>query len=164
MKNIINIVVFNLLWCVSVFGAFYEYYYAGVLALLVSLIINSALGLIKNYLTYGFLAIIGIAAEILFYNISGSYSFIASGPALFGYPIWMMVLWLGFASLFDASLSWVKTSCAFPLGFVSGPVAYIAAEQIGVLTLSNYSSAVLLIAFFWGSVFSVQVYLNKALK
>jgi hypothetical protein len=50
-------------------------------------------------------------------------------------PLWMVVLWPCFASLFDDLLRWVPTrpAIAVVLGLIGGPLAYVGGDALGAL-------------------------------
>jgi hypothetical protein len=64
-------------------------------------------------------------------------------------PIWIIALWAGFATTLNRSLRWMrnKTLLAILFGAIGGPLAYIAAEKLGAVTLTNTSLVVL--SFGW---------------
>lgn len=50
-------------------------------------------------------------------------------------PIWMLVMWIGFALTINHSLKWLKTHWALPwaMGFYGGPAAYYAGLKLGAV-------------------------------
>lgn len=61
-------------------------------------------------------------------------------------PIWILALWLGFATTLNVSLAWMqgKTTIAVLFGAVGGPLAYLGAQKLGAVVLPSLTSYVVL--------------------
>lgn len=61
-------------------------------------------------------------------------------------PVWILALWLGFATTLNVSLSWMqgRTILAVIFGAVGGPLAYLAAQKLGAVVLASTASYVVL--------------------
>jgi len=61
-------------------------------------------------------------------------------------PVWILALWLAFATTLNVSLAWMQgrylVSTLF--GAAGGPLAYLGAENIGAVSLHGYGSYILL--------------------
>lgn len=70
---------------------------------------------------------------------SGMVSF--TGCACFAPPLWTVVLWPCFASLFDDLLRWVpsRPAIAVVLGGIGGPLAYLGGDALGALAFPSGS-------------------------
>lgn len=57
-------------------------------------------------------------------------------------PIWILALWLGFATTLNVSLAWMqgKTITAVLFGAVGGPLAYLGAQKLGAVVLPSLTS------------------------
>jgi len=57
-------------------------------------------------------------------------------------PVWIVAMWGLFATTLNLSLSWLKSNrvLAVLFGFIGGPVAYFAAEQLNAVQLTNQFS------------------------
>jgi hypothetical protein len=66
-------------------------------------------------------------------------------------PVWILALWLAFASTLNVSLAWMhgRHVVAMLFGATGGPLAYIAAEKIGAVTVAG-SHAYITLAIGWG--------------
>jgi hypothetical protein len=66
-------------------------------------------------------------------------------------PVWMLCLWLLFASTLNVSLRWLRASMplAAVFGLIGGPLAYLAASRIGAVTLSPGYPSWLALALAW---------------
>lgn len=54
-------------------------------------------------------------------------------------PLWILALWLQFATLFRYGLSWLsgRFGLAAVLGFLGGPLAFLGGERLGAATLAE---------------------------
>lgn len=61
-------------------------------------------------------------------------------------PVWILALWLGFATTLNASLAWMqgKAIVAVLFGAVGGPLAYLGAQKLGAVVLPGFTSYIVL--------------------
>jgi hypothetical protein len=61
-------------------------------------------------------------------------------------PVWILALWLGFSTILNVSLRWMKGRylIAVIFGAVGGPLAYFSAEKIGAIILHGQNSYIAL--------------------
>ena len=54
-------------------------------------------------------------------------------------PIWIIGLWISFALTINHSLAWLQNKPALQIffGLIGGPLAYLAGEKLGAITLSD---------------------------
>lgn len=66
-------------------------------------------------------------------------------------PLWIVALWLGFATTFNSSLRWLqpRTGLASLLGLIGGPLAWVAGERLGALQLPDSGLALMAIGLGW---------------
>lgn len=81
-------------------------------------------------------------------------------------PVWIVALWAAFASTLNVSLAWIKGRylVAMLLGAMGGPLAYLAAERLGAVTLHGQIAYVLLScgwAIITPALFYVTSYINR---
>jgi len=57
-------------------------------------------------------------------------------------PIWILALWLAFASTLNVSLRWMRTKHLITVAFgaIGGPLAYLGAEKLGAIILHGAQS------------------------
>jgi hypothetical protein len=67
-------------------------------------------------------------------------------------PLWIMALWLAFATTINTTFAWLRNRplAAALLGAASGPLAYAAGAALGVVTLPSILQSTLLLALLWG--------------
>ncbi|NBR12452.1 MAG: DUF2878 domain-containing protein, partial [Alphaproteobacteria bacterium] len=67
-------------------------------------------------------------------------------------PLWILALWLAFATLPDGALSWLegRTILQIIFGAVGGPLSYLAGEKLGAAELhGSFAYAMAVLAFAW---------------
>jgi len=54
-------------------------------------------------------------------------------------PVWILALWLAFATTLNTSLAWMHKRywISFIFGMLGGPLAYMAAEKLGAVTITS---------------------------
>jgi hypothetical protein len=68
-----------------------------------------------------------------------------------GTPLWIVALWLAFATTLNVSLRWLRgrLALAVTLGAIGGPLSYVAASSLGALELAEPTRALLAQALGW---------------
>ena len=66
-------------------------------------------------------------------------------------PIWMLVLWISFAILFDQVFVFLKNYQKIGILFSSilGPFTYYAGSPLGIIEIHNYNIFLLIMIIFW---------------
>ena len=66
-------------------------------------------------------------------------------------PLWMVSLWMAFATTLNHSLRWVASRpwVATLFGAIGGPLAYFAGAKLGALTLVTPVSALVVVGGLW---------------
>ena len=79
-------------------------------------------------------------------------------------PIWMLVLWLSFATLFDEVFVFLSRYklIAISLSAVLGPLTYYLGSPLGIININKLSFFFILMIIFW--TFLMFFYLNYLLK
>ncbi len=69
-----------------------------------------------------------------------------SGPS----PLWMVCLWINLSATLNLSMSWLKGRylLAGAMATVAGPMAYLAGEKLGAITLFG-STSVFVVSIMW---------------
>jgi hypothetical protein len=77
-------------------------------------------------------------------------------------PVWILALWLAFASTLNLSLAWMQGRylIAMLFGASGGPLAYFGAQNIGAVTLQSSASYVAL-SVGWALITPALLYLAK---
>ena len=79
-------------------------------------------------------------------------------------PLWMIVLWLSFSTLFDEILVFFKNYrvLGIILSGILGPLTYYLGEPIGVLNIYDYQTFIITMIIFW--MMLMIYYLNYVIK
>jgi hypothetical protein len=77
-------------------------------------------------------------------------------------PVWILALWLAFASTLNVSLGWMhdRYVVAVLFGAAGGPLAYLAAQKLGAVTVQG-STAYVALAIGWGVITPLLVMTAK---
>ena len=77
-------------------------------------------------------------------------------------PLWIVAMWGLFATTLNLSLSWLKSNLVLAIlfGFIGGPVAYFAAEQLNAVQLTNHFS-IYALALGWAILTPVCLYIAQ---
>ena len=171
MQNFIALfqfLAFNVAWASAVAGGAGGWPWAGSLpavALLgLHLFLSRGYRRAEATLAFAVLAF-GVLLETVFVN-TGLITF--AGRPVLGVlpPIWVWALWLGFASLPNGSLGWLRgrTILQMMLGAVCGPLAYWTGERMGAAVLAAAPSALLFIALGWALAFPAIMRMAEAVS
>ena len=68
-------------------------------------------------------------------------------------PIWMVTLWMLFATTFNVSMTWIKSKLilAVVLGAAGGPLAYLAGARLGAMQFHDQQPALITLAIGWAT-------------
>lgn len=78
-------------------------------------------------------------------------------------PLWILALWLQFATLLRYGLSWLsgRFGLAAALGLLGGPLAFLGGERLGAATLGEPRiQSLLILGAVWAFTLPVLVYLS----
>ena len=156
---------YQLTWLICVFG---ELLYQSSLPGLISGIIFLLLFFInsenkkRSFNIIFFISIVGYLFDSILVNLE-IYDFNTS-LNVGVLPIWMLVLWPSFASLFDEVLVFLSKYklIALMLSGSLGPLTYYSGSPLGLIDINNYIFFFILMIFFW--IFLMLFYLNFLLR
>lgn len=80
-------------------------------------------------------------------------------------PLWIIILWLGFALTINHSLSWLKQHPLLPAicGFIFAPLSYIAGVKLGALTFVASQSVIIIgLGLAWAAAMTILVNISKS--
>tara|TARA_B100001142_G_C14313881_1_gene647679 strand:- start:924 stop:1448 length:525 start_codon:yes stop_codon:yes gene_type:complete len=168
MKNIYNIVGFQLSWWGCVLGVKFHLAYLGPILMAIFLISHlylfvSSRSEIKLIILFGFVGTLldtsMFYGGILHYN--GSYT-----TTTFIAPLWITSMWCGFSATINHSLSWLKNRYFYSilLGAISGPLSYLAGVKFGAIEFSALPIiAISVVALFYGLTIPFMYWVNERL-
>ena len=163
-RIVLNFILFQLGWFACVLGA------ANQLPWLAFVIAVSLVGIqlafipnpMKQLQLILMVTVIGAIFDQLLLN-HGVVHYQANGwsPALV--PIWIIGLWVAFASTLNVSMRWLRNYrlIAIIFGAVGGPLAFMAAEKLGAVTLTITPSSHIVLAIGWGAMMPLMTYFSK---
>mgnify|MGYP001351779366 CR=1 FL=1 len=145
--KIINFVLFQAAWFVCVLGASYNQTYLALPLSIIILLIHFSL-IKKRMLDLKLIIIAGLIG-LLFDGVLLNFDLIIYNDPGLPYPytpIWIVMLWMIFAMTLNHSLAWLsqKYYLAILFGAIGGPLAYIAGEKLGAITLLSTNSIITL--------------------
>ena len=79
-------------------------------------------------------------------------------------PLWIIVLWMGFAITLNSSLSWLKKKIKLSalFGAIGGPLAYLAGEKLNAVTILS-PNAIIVIAIGWSIITPLLIIITNKL-
>jgi len=77
-------------------------------------------------------------------------------------PVWILALWLAFGTTLNMSLAWMQKRyyVSIIFGMIGGPLAYLAAEKLGAVTITGQLSFVVL-AIGWATITPTLLYIAR---
>ncbi len=139
---VINFTLYQAGWFVCVLGAANQQPWLGVVAMLI---------IVAWHLKQAIQPIQELALSLVAVVIGGTFDQLMLNQQLVQYqahgwsellvPVWMLALWAEFATLLNVSLRWMRGRwlLAVLFGAIGGPLAYMAAELLGAVTLNTMS-------------------------
>jgi Protein of unknown function (DUF2878) len=163
-RIVLNFILFQLGWFACVLGAANQLpWLAFVIAVsLVSIQLAFIPNPMKELQLILMVTVVGAIFDQLLLN-HGVVHYQANGwsPALV--PIWIIGLWVAFASTLNVSMRWLRNYrlLAILFGAIGGPLAFMAAEKLGAVTLTITPSSHIVLAIGWGAMMPLMMYFSK---
>lgn len=155
MRKLGNFAGFQAVWLACVISAASGEAWAGlaVFAAVIAVHVWSARNRIAEVKLLGAAALIGLIAESALMGWGGI-RFTGGGL-----PVWMIALWVNFASTLRYSLEWLsgRYPLACVLGAVAGPLSYLGGQRLGAITVESP----LAVAIEWAIATPLLVYLKE---
>lgn len=153
MKHkLINFVLFQSIWFIFILSAAHDSLHGALLGFCL---------LILQYLhgkkLFADCVLIGLAIVIGFIHdgLLKHFNFIIYHIVFIKFyaPIWIIGLWISFALTINHSLAWLQNKPALQIffGLIGGPLAYLAGEKLGAITL-GHEYTVYILALCWALV------------
>lgn len=163
---IINFVLFQLAWFANVIGAANEMPWFGVFVTFAILCWH----FLKTHqpkvelLLLTFALMIGACFDQLML-VSTLVQYESHGWSDAVVPVWILALWLAFASTLNWSLAWMQGRYLIGMlfGAAGGPMAYFAADNLGAVSIHSNTSYIAL-GMGWAIITPVLLYLSTHLN
>ena len=149
--NIFNLIGFKITWIACVMGEIYIDSYVGLIVGMIYLFIffyfeknkKRAFNIILIFSLAGY-AFDSFLSYLDLYKINADINFLFL-------PIWFLVLWPSFSSLLVNLFSFLKNNLIISIlfGAIFGPLNYYTGIALGMVSLINYESFILM-SLFWG--------------
>jgi len=162
MSTLMNILGFQISWFASVLGAAKGLSWLGPLAVTMWLTLHISMA--PNRMAEACLALsAGVLGFLLDTLLIASGVFVPVQylwPAPFS-PLWMVFLWINFATLLNRSLGWLhgRYLLAVLLGTLGGPAAYYSGAELGAIVRFPHDKNLILLAVAWGLAMPVVLWL-----
>src|SRR5512147_876045 len=168
MGRLLNFTMFYLGWFACVMGAGRGQLWLGpfVVAALVLIHLYLAPRPVQEPRLILLTGIFGFAVDTLQAS-AGLYAFARTSAAPGLCPLWMMALWMIFATTLNASMSWLagRYRLAAVLGAICGPVSYVAGARLGAIEFPAHAGLSLaVIAVVWACVMPSLLWLREFLS
>jgi len=156
IPQVINLVIFQLVWITTVLGVASNRVWPGVAILCFFFIINAAISATSRVdLMLASIAVpLGAVIDTVFIR-AGLLSFEMNLPWPGFAPIWTLILWANFALILNNGLQWLqgRYKIAAILGFIGGPLSYLGGIGLGAGELRGAPlTAFLIIGSCWAIV------------
>ena len=164
VKFFLILLGFQITWISCVFGEFYNYPLLGIITGIIYLILFFFFSRNKQraFKICFFFSLIGYIFDSSI-NIIGLFTI--KSTVMVGYlPIWFIVLWPSFATLFVDVLLFLKNRpfVAALLGSFFAPPAYFIGITLGIANTNNFLFALITMISFWGLyLYIYSIYLKK---
>jgi hypothetical protein len=160
--KILNLVMFQLGWAICVLGGNLMAVAYSLIALLIHhrYVLQSK----SEWKLVGFIALVGITWDslLVFFGL-----IVYSDAVLFSLPVWMICLWILFATTFMHSMAWLSGYswlCVF-VGTVFGPMSYWAGVELSDASFgASPILSMVVIAAGWAILFPIGLYMTGRFK
>lgn len=164
MLSVLPILAFQAVWLTCALGAASGTNWPGVIA--AAVLATWHLSTVPNpkraVRTLALAGLLGVVAETAL-ALSGLVTFAATVRPL-PIPAWIVALWIAFATTLPVLSRWIGPESgprwpwnAGALGLVGGPLAYIAGERLGALTMAPGAANEAGAWAWWGAVMAVAI-------
>lgn len=166
MKATTHTILLYASWYITVYGAAHDRYLPGVVAnVLVALVYLYWKRFIREELIFLFLVTVCGSAIDSLNPILGFVTFKANSVSILNiYPLWMLSLWIAFATAFKDLFKWLegKLVLAALIGGFAGPLSFSAAQSIGALTFTKGELYPLMInSLEWAVMFPILIFIRS---
>lgn len=153
LLNISNFFLFQVGWFAAVLGAAQELFWLGPAVILVVALIHLGQAAERGRETLLLLitALVGILFDSTLVALKAFSPIRDAMPSPLS-PLWMVALWVNFATTFTRSLAWLRNRylLAGLFGALGGPAAYYGGAKLGAMTELPGSTGLFILAIAWG--------------
>ena len=171
MRKLINVIAFQIGWFAAVLGAAHGMPWLGVVVVLLTLALHLALS--PYWRPEFFLAVAAAIMGFLFDTALVSAGVFSPVfyllPSPFS-PLWMVMLWVNFATTLNVSLGGLRGKYTLEaiLGATGGPIAYYSGAKLGAMTAIPAATELMILGLAWAAavpaLFLIAVHINRQFK
>ncbi|MDH4055860.1 MAG: DUF2878 domain-containing protein [Gammaproteobacteria bacterium] len=166
MLLLVNIVVFQAAWLLSVIGGAQQMPWLGPLVTLVALALHlrAARKPFEEVLLILSCGVMGLCFDSYLVAM-GWVTYKAGLFSAYIAPYWIITMWMLFAMTLNVSMRWLrgKPKLAALFGFYGGPASYMAGQALGGIILINEFAALAALAIGWAIMMPMLVWLSENL-
>jgi len=166
MLFLVNAVVFQIAWLLSVIGGAQQMPWLGPIAALVAfaLHLRAARKPFEEVLLVVSCALIGASFDSILVA-AGWVTYKAGLFSDYFAPYWIITMWMLLAMTLNVSMRWLrgKPKLAALLGFYGGPTSYFAGQALGGIVLTNQIAALTALAVGWAIMMPLLMWLSENL-
>jgi hypothetical protein len=163
---LVNLVVFQIAWLLSVIGGAQQMPWLGPAAALValSLHLRAARKPFEELLLVAICAVIGAGFDSALVA-AGWVSYQAGQFSPHFAPYWIITMWMLFAMTLNVSMRWLRGKPVFAalLGLYGGPASYLGGAALGAIVLVQKTEALIALAIGWAVMLPVLMWLAENL-
>ncbi len=164
MGMLVNFTAFKIGWLSSVIGGAQQMPWLGPLAALVVLSIHFYMAHRPSREIV--LIVCAAALGAVFDSALLAAGWVQYSSGLFSdyvAPYWIITMWMLFATTLNVSLRWMRArpALAVVFGLFGGPLAYIAGQKLGGITLVNEVAALTALGIGWAIIMPTLLWLSK---
>jgi len=156
-NNLINAVLFQALWFSAVYGSANKLLWPSVISLIILGVwqLNTNRRATSDYILIFVALIIGVIIDSFWIQM-GIIEYFDKRPIIWLSPMWILILWAGFALTINHSMAWMKKHPLIPIlcGLISAPLSYYAGQRLGAMT---YKQDVLVVSAYIGLAWAVAL-------
>lgn len=156
---LLNFIIFNFAWFTLIFTANTYVYIVLLVVLGQYLVVSNKVAEAKLILT---VSLIGISVDSLLMH-SGVFTFPQNGTFI---PLWLMVIWIAFASTLNHSLSFLshRPYLQFFCGLIFPPLNYLTGHSFGAVAFTySTSTTFIILSVIWAPLLMLFYYCQSSL-
>ncbi len=162
--NILNFILFQTAWFITILSAAYGKPYLGVLFTMLWMISHLSIVGEKRNPELMLIMVTAIIAYLLESALVLAGLIVYPEQALLGSPspVWMVTLWINLALTINYSMSWLKDRYLISalLASIAGPLTYYAGERFGAISL-NEKLSLIAISIMWLIAMPLMFWLSR---
>jgi hypothetical protein len=163
MLYVLNFLAFQVGWFSSVYGGAQQMPWLGPLAVMLALLLHFrfASGRRAELMLVLSCAAIGAAFDSALVAL-GWVQYPSGMFSEFAAPVWIITMWMLFATTLNVSMRWLRErqALAAAFGLLGGPITYLAGQKLGGIVLLHPLAALLALGIGWAVMMPMLLWLS----